>query len=145
MSPVQTCNNIRSDWFFYNDASFCNLWAVTRMIDYQDAKVDALNAGWNVIWHGRMPFTIVGALALGVRRCELICWGSRHTYRFHNAMLKYYVMLVCLWNSASHIKGGTWIEGVWQQGAEENIWTEERWGDGSLGKMHNEVLHNVCS
>jgi hypothetical protein len=25
-------------------------------------------------------------------------------------------------------------EGVWEQGAEENIWTEERWSDGRLEK-----------
>jgi hypothetical protein len=27
----------------------------------------------------------------------------------------------------SDIKGGTQTEGVWEQGAEENIWTEEGW------------------
>jgi hypothetical protein len=27
----------------------------------------------------------------------------------------------------SNIKGGTQTEGVWEQGAEENIWTEEGW------------------
>jgi hypothetical protein len=34
------------------------------------------------------------------------------------------------------------LEGVWEQGVEENIWTEERWSD---GKLHNEELHNFHS
>jgi hypothetical protein len=28
----------------------------------------------------------------------------------------------------------THTEGVWEHGAEENIWTEERWSDGRLEK-----------
>jgi hypothetical protein len=36
-------------------------------------------------------------------------------------------------------------EGVWEQGAEENIWTEERWSDRRLRKLHNEELHNLYS
>jgi hypothetical protein len=32
-----------------------------------------------------------------------------------------------MWNLVFDIKGGTWTEGVWQQGAEENIWTKEGW------------------
>jgi hypothetical protein len=32
------------------------------------------------------------------------------------------------------IKGGTFTEGVWEQGAEENIWTEERRSDRRLEK-----------
>jgi hypothetical protein len=32
-------------------------------------------------------------------------------------------------NLVSDIKGGTQTEGVWEQGAEENIWTGERWSD----------------
>jgi hypothetical protein len=36
------------------------------------------------------------------------------------------------------------LEGVWEQGAEENIWTEERWSDRRLKKKrHNEELHNL--
>jgi hypothetical protein len=34
----------------------------------------------------------------------------------------------------SNIKGEIETEGVWEQGAEENIWTEERWSDGRLEK-----------
>jgi hypothetical protein len=34
----------------------------------------------------------------------------------------------------SDIKGGKQAEGVWEQGAEENIWTEEGWGDGRVEK-----------
>jgi hypothetical protein len=30
-----------------------------------------------------------------------------------------------VWNLVSDIKGGTQTEGVWEQGAEENIWTKE--------------------
>jgi hypothetical protein len=41
---------------------------------------------------------------------------------------------VWVWNLVSDIKGGTWTEGVWEQGAEENISTEDRWSDESLEK-----------
>jgi hypothetical protein len=34
----------------------------------------------------------------------------------------------------SDIKGGTYTEGVWEQGAEENIWTKEGWSDGRVEK-----------
>jgi hypothetical protein len=37
-----------------------------------------------------------------------------------------------MWNLASDIKGGTHTKGIWEQGAEENIWTEEGWGDRRL-------------
>jgi hypothetical protein len=33
-----------------------------------------------------------------------------------------------------HIKGRTQTEGVWEQGAEENIWTYERGSGGRLEK-----------
>jgi hypothetical protein len=38
----------------------------------------------------------------------------------------------CLWfcmgaKLVSNIKGGIQTKGVWEQGTEENIWTEERW------------------
>jgi hypothetical protein len=32
---------------------------------------------------------------------------------------------VLVWNLDPDIKGGTWIEGAWEQGAEENIWILE--------------------
>jgi hypothetical protein len=35
-------------------------------------------------------------------------------------------------NLVSNIKGGTQTEGVWEQGAGENIWNEERESDGRL-------------
>jgi hypothetical protein len=35
-------------------------------------------------------------------------------------------------NLVSKIKEGTETECVWEQGAEENILTEERWSDGRL-------------
>jgi hypothetical protein len=41
---------------------------------------------------------------------------------------------VWVWNLASNIKGGTQTEGVWEQGIEENIWTEDRWSDKRLEK-----------
>jgi hypothetical protein len=37
-------------------------------------------------------------------------------------------------NLVSDIKGGTQTEGVWEQGAEEDIWTEEGWDDGRMEK-----------
>jgi hypothetical protein len=41
---------------------------------------------------------------------------------------------VWVWNLVSDIKGETQTEGVWEQGAEEDIWTEEGWGDGRMDK-----------
>jgi hypothetical protein len=32
-----------------------------------------------------------------------------------------------MWNLVCDIKGGTYTEGVWEQGIEENIWTKEGW------------------
>jgi hypothetical protein len=49
----------------------------------------------------------------------------------------------------SDIKGGTQTEGFLEQGAEENIWTEEGRRMKRAGgwiKLHNEELHNLyCS
>jgi hypothetical protein len=39
---------------------------------------------------------------------------------------------VWAWNLVSNIEGGTYTEGVWEQGAEENISTEEKWSDRRL-------------
>jgi hypothetical protein len=36
--------------------------------------------------------------------------------------------------TAISTEGGTQTEGVWEQGAEENILTEEGWGDGRMEK-----------
>jgi hypothetical protein len=41
---------------------------------------------------------------------------------------------VWVWNLVPDIKGGTQTEDVWEQGVEENIWTEERWSDMRLEK-----------
>jgi hypothetical protein len=35
---------------------------------------------------------------------------------------------------------GTQTEGIWGQGAEEDIWTDESWSDRRLENMHNEEL-----
>jgi hypothetical protein len=40
-----------------------------------------------------------------------------------------------MWNLVSDIKEGTYTEGVWEQGAEEDIGTEEGWGDGRMEKI----------
>jgi hypothetical protein len=40
-------------------------------------------------------------------------------------------MLSC---GVSDIKEGTQTEGVWEQGAVEDIWTEEGWSDGRMEK-----------
>jgi hypothetical protein len=40
--------------------------------------------------------------------------------------VEYFVIYISrVWNLVSDIKGGTQTEGVWEKGAEENIWTEE--------------------
>jgi hypothetical protein len=40
-----------------------------------------------------------------------------------------------MWNLISDIKGGTWTEVVWEQGAEEDIWTEEGLSGGRVEKI----------
>jgi hypothetical protein len=42
---------------------------------------------------------------------------------------------VWVWNLVSDIKGWTQTEGIWEQGDEEDIWTEEGWGDGRMEKI----------
>jgi hypothetical protein len=39
-----------------------------------------------------------------------------------------------VWNLVSEIKRETQTEGVWEEGAEEDIWIEEGWGGGRVGK-----------
>jgi hypothetical protein len=41
---------------------------------------------------------------------------------------------VWVWNLVSNIKGGTQTEGVWEQGVEDNIWTEGTFSDRRLEK-----------
>jgi hypothetical protein len=49
-------------------------------------------------------------------------------------LYKTIILSVVLLNLVSDIKGGTQTEGVWEQGAEEDIWTEKGWGDGRMEK-----------
>jgi hypothetical protein len=42
-----------------------------------------------------------------------------------------------------HIEGGTWTEGAREQGAEENIWTQDGGSDRGWRKLRREQLHNV--
>jgi hypothetical protein len=46
-------------------------------------------------------------------------------------IVMYVCMCVCMyvfmWNLVSDIKATTQTEDIWEQGAEENIWAEERW------------------
>ena len=37
-----------------------------------------------------------------------------------------------VWNLVADIAGGKEVEGVWQHGVEENIWTYEGWGNGGM-------------
>jgi hypothetical protein len=65
------------------------------------------------------------------RRALLEVQGKLHTFTLHSdydlcAMLFNMTILpvsVWAWNLVSHIKGSTYSEGVWEQGADENIWT----------------------
>jgi hypothetical protein len=41
---------------------------------------------------------------------------------------------VWVWHVFSYIKGGTYTEGVWEQCAQNKIWTEERLSDRRLEK-----------
>jgi hypothetical protein len=40
--------------------------------------------------------------------------------------------------------GGTWFEGVWEHGAEENIWSQDRRRKWRCVKLHSEELHVLC-
>jgi hypothetical protein len=46
-------------------------------------------------------------------------------------------------NFVSDIKGQTDISGIWEKGAEGNIWTEKGWSNRRLEKLHNEVFYNL--
>jgi hypothetical protein len=52
-------------------------------------------------------------------------------------MQDYNVACGSLWvgNLISDIKGGTQTEGVWEHSAEEDIWTEEGWGNARMEKF----------
>jgi hypothetical protein len=56
----------------------------------------------------------------------------------NNLKIKIYNNFICcsvwVWNLVSHTKRGAQIEGVWEQGAEENIWTYEGESGGRLEK-----------
>ena len=41
---------------------------------------------------------------------------------------------VWVWNLVVRIEGGTLAEGLWEQGAEENIWAQEGRGNAGLDK-----------
>jgi hypothetical protein len=43
--------------------------------------------------------------------------------------------LVRVWNLVSDIKGETGTEGISEQGTEDDIWTEEGWGDERMEKI----------
>jgi hypothetical protein len=51
------------------------------------------------------------------------------------------VLFCMVWSFVSHVKGRTQIEGVWQQDAQENIWTWEGWSDKRVEKVRNVKLN----
>jgi PAS domain-containing protein len=104
--------------------------------------MDALNVGCSVIWHGRMPSTIVGAVSEG--RWELICWSWRRTYRFHNVMLFSLPVVLYGWE--------TWPLTLREEHGLrmfENRMLRRIFGPkrdemtGGRGKVRNEELHNL--
>jgi hypothetical protein len=60
----------------------------------------------------------------------------RHAYLIHVTIQNYNFAHGSVWvrNLVSDIKGGTYNEGVWEQGAEGKIWTEEGRSDRRLEK-----------
>jgi hypothetical protein len=40
-----------------------------------------------------------------------------------------------MWNLVPDIKREINAEGVWEQGAEKNIWTKEKWTEGRVEKI----------
>ena len=47
----------------------------------------------------------------------------------------YYRCFVWVWNLVVDIAGGNEAEGVREHGVEENIWTEEGWGNGGMEEI----------
>jgi len=46
----------------------------------------------------------------------------------------------------AHTEGGTWADGVWEQGVEGDIWVWEGRGNGEWRRLHNEELIDLyCS
>ena len=45
------------------------------------------------------------------------------------------LLFVWVWNLVADIAGGKKAEGVWEQGDEENIWTEEGRGNGGMEEI----------
>jgi hypothetical protein len=50
----------------------------------------------------------------------------------------------CMGARLGHWYSGRNVDWGWEQGAEENIWFEERWSNGRLEKTINWELHNLC-
>jgi hypothetical protein len=45
------------------------------------------------------------------------------------------------WNLVSDINAGVQTEGIWEQGAEQNIWGETGWSDRRAEELHNVLVH----
>jgi len=60
-----------------------------------------------------------------------------------NLSIKSTCCFVWVWNLVLHATGRTWIEGVWEQCAEENIETKKEELVGCWRKLHNEGIHNL--
>jgi hypothetical protein len=43
----------------------------------------------------------------------------------------------------SHLKGRTWTEGGCEEGAEQNIWTQDRGSNERWRKVHSGKFHNM--
>jgi hypothetical protein len=56
---------------------------------------------------------------------------------------KFTSCIVRMQNFVSHVKGIIQMEGVWEKGAEENIWAQEGWSNRRWRKLNNEELHGL--
>jgi hypothetical protein len=65
--------------------------------------------------------------------CLLVYYLKTRKYEHKN--YNFVCGFVWVWNLVSDIKGGTQTEGVSEQDAKENIWTEEEWNDMRLEKF----------
>jgi hypothetical protein len=79
----------------------------------------------------RCNVVIAGYVPERPKRIET-AWNETYNHRKYIRLR--YTRAVWVWNLVSDIKGGTQTEGVWEQGAEETIWSEEGWSDRRLEK-----------
>jgi hypothetical protein len=124
--------------FYWPKSEGPPLWSSGQSSWLQNGNVLCFLWGTNWIYicyveKGRPPLWSRGQSSW-LRNGDVLCfrWGTNWNYVCY--VEKGNHGSVWVWNLISDIKGGTQTQGVWEQGAEEDIWTTEEWGDGRIEK-----------